>query len=110
MGGPTVVNKEPMARKSMGVNPGVLAKFPLWPSYHPQLPIGSFIPSVTIPKVIAVNENVLSVKIPSRCGLFHTIIYTLHVSNEQVSGFSVSLMLTQHVRLSMQVLLANVKM
>jgi hypothetical protein len=58
-----------------GVNPGDLAKFPTlaripsWPTYRPQLPIGSFIPllsAVTIPLFVAVKENMFTVNLPGK--------------------------------------------
>jgi hypothetical protein len=45
-----------------------LAFIASWPPNHPQFTIGSFIPlsPVTIPKVIAVNENGFSVNLPGK--------------------------------------------
>jgi hypothetical protein len=56
-----------------GVNPGALDKFPIWPSdHHGHLIIPSFqsahsslfLSPVTIPQVVAINENVFSVNLP----------------------------------------------
>uniref|UniRef100_A0A8C7K9Q0 Maestro heat like repeat family member 1 n=1 Tax=Oncorhynchus kisutch TaxID=8019 RepID=A0A8C7K9Q0_ONCKI len=55
---------KPFLESSRGVNPGVLAKFPIWPSYRhliiPSLLLAHSSPlsPITIPQVIAVNGNV----------------------------------------------------
>jgi hypothetical protein len=60
---------------SRGVNPGVLAKFPIWPSNHhghliiPSLQLAHSSPllsPVTIPQVVAANENLFSVNLPGK--------------------------------------------
>ena len=52
-----------------GVNPGVLAEFLTWPSYRhliiPSLQLAHSSP-VTIPQVVAANENVFSVNLPGK--------------------------------------------
>jgi hypothetical protein len=66
-----MVTEDPM--ESSGVNPGVLAKFPIWPSYHhgyliiPSFQLARFPPllsPVTLLQVVAVKDNLFSVNLP----------------------------------------------
>ena len=83
-----------------GVNLGVLAKFPIRPSYHHgHLIIPSFIhpiSPVTIPQVVVVNENVFLVHLPGKIRVHLYIFASISQHNRcfYLSQSSISLMHT----------------